>query len=74
MLAGLYLLQGWLDLCLDDPLGLRIDVEQEVAIAGAWIRAPEQAVVEPHFAGVCRFDGHPVHVALDLVLIGAGGS
>ena len=32
----------------------------------------EQAIVQSHFTGLRRLDGHPVHVALDLVQIRAG--
>src|SRR5690606_23507041 len=72
MFASPRLLQCWLDLCLHNAPRVRVDVEQEVALAGAGVRDAEQPIVESHLAGLRIRDGHPMHIALDLVLVGAG--
>src|SRR5690606_8876773 len=71
-ILGTGILERRFKLRLDHAHRIRIDVQQEVAVAGARIGHGEEAVVETDFAGIgvrCR---NPVQIALDLVVVGAG--
>src|SRR5262245_24097085 len=47
-LLGLRLLEGGLEVSGENLFRIRIDVVQEVALAGARMRHPEETIVQPH--------------------------
>src|SRR5688572_30207622 len=65
-LLGPRFFQRGLELRADDTPRSGVQVEDEIAVARAGMRDPEQAVVEPHLGGAGVARAHPVNVALYL--------
>ena len=58
--------QRWFAHRLADADGIRIQVEQKVALACAGVRDPEQAVIQAHLEWHGMARAQPVDIAFDL--------